>query len=160
MLTQKYDTFALWKQLQQPLMFSGPFTIFAPSNLAFARLGSTTLNALKTDTNMLTNILKYHVVSGIVTPEDLMVNEKMLDTLSGQQVRVNYYMYNHVSIQHRSRNNYKTMKVCNQFQLNRSILTIIMESKDSISIECRWSACNATAMFDLLKGHIHHCNKM
>lgn len=77
--------------------FTGPFTIFAPSNIAFLRLAPEYQNAINKDPNVLADVLKYHVVPGIVTSGDLMVNEKMLDTLSGKKIRVNYYMYSKVS---------------------------------------------------------------
>lgn len=78
--------------------FPGPFTIFAPSETAFRKLSSATLGSLKNDATKLAEILKYHVVSGSLTSSDLMVNEKMLESLAGQKIRVNYYMYNKVSI--------------------------------------------------------------
>jgi uncharacterized surface protein with fasciclin (FAS1) repeats len=40
------------------------FTVFAPTNAAFAAVGEETLNALLADTEALTNVLLYHVVSG------------------------------------------------------------------------------------------------
>nr|WP_196761487.1 fasciclin domain-containing protein [Pseudoalteromonas luteoviolacea] len=40
------------------------FTVFAPTDAAFAALGQTTLDALAADTQMLSDILLYHVVSG------------------------------------------------------------------------------------------------
>ncbi len=43
---------------------AGPFTIFAPSNEAFAKIPADTLNAVLADKDMLTKILTYHVVAG------------------------------------------------------------------------------------------------
>ncbi|KZN29776.1 adhesin [Pseudoalteromonas luteoviolacea CPMOR-2] len=40
------------------------FTVFAPTDAAFAALGQTTLDALAADTQKLSDILLYHVVSG------------------------------------------------------------------------------------------------
>jgi uncharacterized surface protein with fasciclin (FAS1) repeats len=42
----------------------GPFTIFAPSNEAFAAIPQTDLDAILADTEQLTSILGYHVVEG------------------------------------------------------------------------------------------------
>ena len=42
----------------------GPFTIFAPSNEAFADVPQSDLDAILADTELLTNILTYHVVAG------------------------------------------------------------------------------------------------
>ena len=77
-------------------MLAGPFTIFAPSNLALASLGQSTIASLKSDVGTLSNILKYHVVSGTLMASDLLVNELMLNSLTGQKLRVNYYRYNKV----------------------------------------------------------------
>lgn len=76
----------------------GPFTIFAPDNHAFNLLGNATLTSLKADTAKLTQILQYHVVSGLyhVKP-DLLVNELQLDSLKGDKLRVNYYYAANVS---------------------------------------------------------------
>jgi transforming growth factor-beta-induced protein len=43
---------------------TGPFTIFAPTNDAFAKIPADTLNAVLADKDQLTKILTYHVVSG------------------------------------------------------------------------------------------------
>ena len=42
----------------------GPFTVFAPSDAAFAKLPAGTLEALLADKEKLTQVLKYHVVPG------------------------------------------------------------------------------------------------
>ncbi|MCO4822840.1 MAG: fasciclin domain-containing protein, partial [Flavobacteriaceae bacterium] len=48
------------------LQGDGPFTVFAPTNDAFAKIDSKTLNSLLEEKNKkaLANILTYHVVSG------------------------------------------------------------------------------------------------
>ena len=43
---------------------TGPFTVFAPSNEAFATLGSQQLESLKKDPEKMTAILLYHVIPG------------------------------------------------------------------------------------------------
>jgi transforming growth factor-beta-induced protein len=45
---------------------SGTFTVFAPTDDAFALLGQETIDALLADTDTLSNILTYHVISGAV----------------------------------------------------------------------------------------------
>lgn len=45
---------------------SSTFTVFAPTDDAFALLGDDTINALLADTDTLSNILTYHVISGEV----------------------------------------------------------------------------------------------
>ncbi|WP_197380940.1 fasciclin domain-containing protein [Mycolicibacterium mengxianglii] len=49
----------------------GEFTVFAPTDEAFAKLAPATIETLKTDAPMLTNILTYHVVPGRVSPDQI-----------------------------------------------------------------------------------------
>jgi len=51
----------------------GPFTVFAPTNAAFAKLPAGTLDTLTRSENksQLSNILTYHVVSGRMTAKDI-----------------------------------------------------------------------------------------
>jgi uncharacterized surface protein with fasciclin (FAS1) repeats len=51
----------------------GPFTVFAPTNAAFAKLPAGTLDTLTRPENksQLSNILTYHVVSGRMTAKDI-----------------------------------------------------------------------------------------
>lgn len=55
------------------LQGDGPFTVFAPTNAAFAKIDSKTLNSLleKKNQKALSNILTYHVVSGKLTAADV-----------------------------------------------------------------------------------------
>lgn len=99
--------------LESTLSGPGPFTVFAPTETAFRYFGTSNLNALKNDTAKLAEFLKYHVVSGAVMSSDLMVNEKMLDSVAGPKIRVNYYMYNkHLAVEG-SRVTYKDIKASN-----------------------------------------------
>jgi uncharacterized surface protein with fasciclin (FAS1) repeats len=50
--------------LTDTLNGEGPFTIFAPSNEAFAAIPQTDLDAILADTEQLTSILGYHVIQG------------------------------------------------------------------------------------------------
>jgi len=47
----------------------GEFTVFAPTDEAFAKLDPATVETLKTDDQLLTSILTYHVVPGRVAPD-------------------------------------------------------------------------------------------
>jgi uncharacterized surface protein with fasciclin (FAS1) repeats len=49
----------------------GEFTVFAPTNDAFAKIDPATLETLKTDDELLTNILTYHVVPGQAAPDQV-----------------------------------------------------------------------------------------
>ena len=67
----------------------GPFTLFAPSNEAFARLPSGTLEDWLKPNNKekLTSILEYHIILGKMTLEDVKKNKGLM-TLDGQHVRI------------------------------------------------------------------------
>ena len=55
------------------LQGDGPFTVFAPTNDAFAKIDAKTLNSLLEEKNqkVLANILTYHVVSGKLAASDV-----------------------------------------------------------------------------------------
>ncbi len=64
---------------------NGEYTVFAPTDAAFAKLPAETVEQLKTDSELLTKILTYHVVSGQATPDKIVGEHK---TLEGQTVTV------------------------------------------------------------------------
>lgn len=74
--------------LETALSGPGPFTIFAPTNDAFAALDSETLNNIISTPSLLTALLQYHVVSGNVESGDLS-NGTVQTLLSGQEINVN-----------------------------------------------------------------------
>merc|ERR1712032_528634 len=79
---------------------SGPFTVFAPSNAAFAKLPSAELERLLDAENVaeLADILKYHVVSGAaVYSTDLQATQDVM-TLQGQDVSIATSHHDGVSI--------------------------------------------------------------
>ncbi len=57
--------------LVETLSGPGPFTVFAPSDEAFAKIPAETLSAVLADKQKLTAILTYHVVSGKVMAADV-----------------------------------------------------------------------------------------
>ena len=57
--------------LVETLQGAGPFTVFAPTDAAFAKLPAGTIEALLKDKEKLTAILTYHVVSGKVMAADI-----------------------------------------------------------------------------------------
>jgi uncharacterized surface protein with fasciclin (FAS1) repeats len=59
--------------LVETLEGPGPFTVFAPTNEAFAKLPAGTIDTLLKPENkaMLTKVLTYHVVSGRLSASDL-----------------------------------------------------------------------------------------
>ncbi|MGA7972461.1 MAG: fasciclin domain-containing protein [Pseudolabrys sp.] len=82
----------LVKTLESP----GPFTVFAPTNAAFAKLPKGTVKALLEPKNKgkLKSILTYHVVPGRLTTHDLMEKVKaghgkaMLKTVEGDDLTI------------------------------------------------------------------------
>ena len=57
--------------LVETLKGPGPFTVFAPTDEAFAKLPAGTLEALLKDKQRLTEVLTYHVVAGQVMASDV-----------------------------------------------------------------------------------------
>src|SRR6056297_2494548 len=57
--------------LVETLSGEGPFTVFAPTDEAFAALPEGTVEGLLADTEALTAVLTYHVVPGAVMSGDL-----------------------------------------------------------------------------------------
>jgi uncharacterized surface protein with fasciclin (FAS1) repeats len=58
-------------ELGDTLNTGGPFTVFAPTNDAFAKIPAADLDAVLADKEALTGILTYHVVPEQIEPEDL-----------------------------------------------------------------------------------------
>jgi transforming growth factor-beta-induced protein len=75
--------------LADTLANGGPFTVFAPTDEAFAKLGKDTLDDLLKPDNKdkLAGILKYHVVAGVVKAADV-VKLKAAKTLHGGSVTI------------------------------------------------------------------------
>ena len=78
------------------LQGNGPFTVFAPTNDAFAKIDSKTLNSLLEEKNqkVLSNILTYHVISGKLVASDVVAalnknnGSVELKALNGQLITV------------------------------------------------------------------------
>jgi len=73
--------------LVDTLKGAGPFTVFAPTDAAFAALPAGTLDALLKDTAKLKDILLYHVVSGKVTA-DQVVKLTSASTVEGKAIKI------------------------------------------------------------------------
>ena len=68
---------------------AGPFTVFAPTDDAFAKLPAGTVEALLKDIPKLTAILTYHVVSGKVLAADVVkLDGKSAKTVNGAEVKI------------------------------------------------------------------------
>ncbi len=73
--------------LVDTLKGDGPFTVFAPTDAAFAKLPKGTVEALLKDKAKLTAILTYHVVPGTVKAADV-VKLDTAKTVQGQTVSI------------------------------------------------------------------------
>lgn len=73
--------------LVETLSAEGPFTVFAPTNEAFAKLPAGTVESLLADIPALTKVLTYHVVAGKVLAADV-VTMTSAPTVQGQEVKI------------------------------------------------------------------------
>ncbi|HET9033309.1 MAG TPA: fasciclin domain-containing protein [Dokdonella sp.] len=73
--------------LVETLKGTGPFTVFAPTDAAFAKLPAGTVDGLLKDKAKLTSILTYHVVPGKVMAADV-VKLDGAKTVNGQSVMI------------------------------------------------------------------------
>jgi uncharacterized surface protein with fasciclin (FAS1) repeats len=73
--------------LVETLKGKGPFTVFAPSDEAFAKLPKGTVEALLKDKQKLTAILTYHVVPARL-PASEVVKQPSAKTVNGQSVAI------------------------------------------------------------------------
>jgi uncharacterized surface protein with fasciclin (FAS1) repeats len=81
-LTKLLKRAGLKKALKQP----GPYTVFAPTDAAFAKVPKKQLNALLADKAKLKAVLLYHVVAKKL-PAAKVVKRKSARTLNGEKVR-------------------------------------------------------------------------
>ncbi|MBN2507920.1 MAG: fasciclin domain-containing protein [Verrucomicrobia bacterium] len=76
--------------LDAVLAEGGPFTVFAPTDAAFAKLPAGTVQALLADTDTLKNVLLYHVVNGDKSAYEL-IRERSAETLQGASVKITWW---------------------------------------------------------------------
>ena len=72
--------------LIETLKGAGPFTVFAPTDAAFAKIPKAQLDSLLADKAKLTAVLTYHVVAGAVMSKD--VKAGMVKTVQGTSLTV------------------------------------------------------------------------
>jgi uncharacterized surface protein with fasciclin (FAS1) repeats len=75
--------------LGEALAGEGPFTIFAPTNEAFAAVTLPDIDAIRADPSIVLDMLGYHIVPEYWGPYEL-TGEHVLDTLSGEGLTVTY----------------------------------------------------------------------
>src|SRR5512141_1481028 len=76
-------------RLVDTLKGPGPFTVFAPTDAAFAKLPAGTVDSLLADIPRLTSILTYHVLPGKVMVTDAM-KVSSARTVNGQSVTIDH----------------------------------------------------------------------
>ena len=75
--------------LVETLQGAGPFTVFAPTDAAFAKVPKKTLDALAKNPALLKQVLLYHVVAGNVPAADVVkLNGQIVKTVSGLPVGI------------------------------------------------------------------------
>ena len=74
--------------LVETLQGEGPYTVFAPSDEAFAKLPEGELDKLLKDKKKLRALLTYHVSPGLKSSEEV-VKLSSLETVNGEKVKVN-----------------------------------------------------------------------
>ena len=74
--------------LDETLTDKGPFTVFAPTDEAFAKLPEGTVESLLANPEKLKKVLLYHVVSGSVTSSEV-VKLDSAKTLEGSKLAIN-----------------------------------------------------------------------
>ncbi len=83
--------------LVDTLKSKGPFTVFAPTDKAFAKLPKSLVDTLLKDKKLLTEVLTYHVIAGKVLSTNLknglqaktVQGENLLVTIKGKNVTFN-----------------------------------------------------------------------
>jgi uncharacterized surface protein with fasciclin (FAS1) repeats len=72
--------------LVSTLTSNGPFTVFAPTDEAFAKIPKDKLDALLADKSALADVLKYHVVAGKVMAADVKAGD--VKTFEGSSITI------------------------------------------------------------------------
>lgn len=116
--------------LVETLSSAGPFTVFAPTNAAFAKLPAGTVEMLVKPENkeMLTKILTYHVVPGKISAKDLSTwitknkGKYMAKTVQGESLT--FWMKNKMMYVTDSKNNTAKITVADVNQSNGVIHVI------------------------------------
>ena len=86
--------------LVDTLKSKGPFTVFAPTDDAFAKLPKGTVEGLLKDIPKLKTVLTYHVVAGKVMAADV-VKLKTAKTVQGQDIKIDaskWHLHKNVKI--------------------------------------------------------------
>ena len=86
----RFDTFVSAIQasnLADTLNGPGPFTVFAPTDDAFAGLPEGTVDRIMTDIPSLTSVVTYHIVAGQLASDDV-IRQESLSTVQGGMLKI------------------------------------------------------------------------
>ncbi len=76
-------------ELVETLKGKGPFTVFAPTDAAFDKVGKEKIEELLKDKKALAEILTYHVIAGNVLAKDAIeLDGKAAKTVNGKEVKI------------------------------------------------------------------------
>ncbi|MEN9852081.1 MAG: hypothetical protein RI996_24 [Candidatus Parcubacteria bacterium] len=73
--------------LVDTLSGAGPFTVFAPTNAAFAKVPAEALAALLADKTKLTSVLTYHVIADEIAAKDIATMTEV-KTVQGSKIKI------------------------------------------------------------------------
>ena len=79
-------------------MSTGPFTVFAPTNAAFAKVPSDVMTKLSHDKDLLTKVIKYHVTAGVQLMATFGNDIEIGSWANGYKIRINRYQNGQVRI--------------------------------------------------------------
>jgi len=142
--------------LTTALQAEGPFTVFAPTDEAFAAIAPETLTGLLADPELLTAVLTYHVVPGLFTSGDVVnltsattLNGKALSiSVDGGTVRVDNAIVTATDI----RADNGIIHVVDQVMLPEAIEDIIQVARGAGIFNTLLTAVEAAGLTDVLKG--------
>lgn len=79
-------------------LLTGPFTVFAPTNAAFSTLPSDVIQKLKSDKQLLTNVLLSHVVNKTTSSKSLKDDQALHSMNDNVLIRINKYLPRYVRV--------------------------------------------------------------
>lgn len=77
---------------------TGPFTVFAPTNDAFAALPADIIQKLKSDKKLLTSVLLAHVVNKTTSSKKFKDDELLASMNTDAKIRINIYLPRYVRV--------------------------------------------------------------
>jgi uncharacterized surface protein with fasciclin (FAS1) repeats len=142
--------------LSSALEGTGPFTVFAPTDDAFAAIDPEVLDDLIADTELLTAVLTYHVVPGLFTAADV-AGLSAAPTLNGKDVALSFdgstVMVDGATVTSADvEASNGIIHVIDQVLLPEAIADIVQTAKGAGFFETLLTAVEAAGLTDVLKG--------